>query len=579
MIRCVSTLLKNRWITRSLLLLFLVDLGHSLPLFAQTFFPMPGWFKENVERKQTYDQSKESSDCLNSLVKDGQLRLTEADAVRLVLQNNLDLVVDLENPRIAEYAILHGYGIFDPKLIGSLQMGRSIYPQNNAVTSGRVAFNQLQDTANFSFYQLLPTGTRYQFDFTNYRQSSNSLYNVVIPSLNSGLLATVSQPLLKNFGTVVNKRPILIARNNKDISDYVFAQQLIAVVNQVQRLYWDIVFARDDIKVKQRSLDLATKIHEDNKRQVEIGTLAPIELVKSEAEIANRKEELIVAQYTLEQLENTMKKVISAQRDPGQISSKIEPLDRTLSPNDFKDFDVAQAVSYAIEARPEIKQSKKDLDNQEINRRYYRNQLLPTVNLNLNYGTNALAGQSRLFLPDGTFIYGPNTGFWDAMNQLFNNRFPTYTASVNIEIPIKNRSGQADYAQAMLLKSQSEKKMRALEQQIALEVRNAYTTLEMFRAQIDATKKARELAERNLDAEQKKFKLGTSTIRFVLEEQRNLAIALTNEVRALTEFTKSKADLDKAVGKTLEVQNIKIEDLLNPPRQSPTKPVNPQAAP
>src|SRR4029077_18278093 len=121
-----------------------------------------------------------------------------------------------------------------------------------------------------------------------------------------GLLATVTQPLLKNFGTLVNKRPILIARNNKDISDYVFAEQLINVVNQVQRLYWDIVFARDDIKVKQRSLDLAKKIHEDNKRQVEIGTLAPIELVKSESEIANRKEELIVAQFTLQQLENTM---------------------------------------------------------------------------------------------------------------------------------------------------------------------------------------------------------------------------------------------------------------------------------
>jgi outer membrane protein TolC len=134
---------------------------------------------------------------------------------------------------------------------------------------------------------------------------------------------------------------------------------------------------------------------------------------------------------------------------------------------------------------------------------------------------------------------------------------------------------QADYAQAMLLKSQSEKRLRALEQQIALEVRNAYTTLEMFRAQIEATHKARELAERNLDAEQKKFQLGTSTIRFVLEEQRNLAIALTNEVRAHTDFTKSKADLDKAVGKTLDVQNIKIEDVLNPSRQSSSKPANP----
>ncbi|MFN8005880.1 MAG: TolC family protein [Terriglobia bacterium] len=575
MIRRYLLLLTNQWGARSLFFFLLLHIGISNSLIAQTYFPMPEWFRENVGRKQTSVQPQAAGELLASLVQDGKLRLTEADAVRLVLQNNLDIVVDMDDPRIAQYAIEKGYGIFDPKLTSFLQMNRTSNPQNNAVTSGRIAYEQLQDQANFGFTQLLPTGTKYEFDYTNFRQSSNSLYDVVLPSLNSGLRALVTQPLLKNFGLLVNKRPVLIARNNKDISDYIFATQLIAVVNQVQRLYWDIVFARDDIQVKQRSLDLATKIHEDNKRQVEIGTLAPIELVKSESEIANRKEELIVAQYTLEQLENTIKKVISAQRDPGQISAKIEPLDKTLSPNDYKDIDVAREVSYAIESRPEIKQYKKDLDNQEINRRYFKNQLLPTVNLNMSYGTNALAGQSRLFLPDGTFVYGPNTGFWDAMNQLFNNRFPTYGASINIEIPIKNRSAQADYAQAQLLKSQSEKRLRALEQQIALEVRNAFTTLEMNRAQIDATRKARELAERNLDAEQKKFQLGTSTIRFVLEEQRNLSIAQTNEVRALTDFTKSKADLDRAVGRTLDIQSIKIEDVLNPSQPNAAKPKTP----
>src|SRR3990172_4562730 len=428
MARSFTFLLKNRRIAEFCVLLLLTNLGPALPLNAQTFFPLPAWFKDNVGRNQTYDQPRDAKDFLNSLIQDGKLRLTEADAVRLVLQNNLDVVVDLDDPRIAEYAILRGYGAFDPKLTGTLQIAGFQYPQSNVVTSGRVAYESLQYIGNFSFSQLFPTGTRYSIDYTNTRSSTNSLFDVVNPNIQSGFRANISQPLLKNFGMLVNKRPILIARNNKDISDYVFAERLIALVNQAQGLYWDTVFAREDIKVKQRSLDLATKIHEDNKRQVEIGTMAPIDLVKSESEIANRREELIVAQFTLEQYENTIRKVISSQRDPGQIPSKIEPLDNTLSPNDFKDFDLAQAVSYAIEARPEIKQYKKDLENQEINRRYYRNQLLPTVNLNLTYGTNALAGQSRLLLPDGSFIYGPRTGFWDNLNDLFTNRFPTYVA-------------------------------------------------------------------------------------------------------------------------------------------------------
>jgi outer membrane protein TolC len=170
-----------------------------------------------------------------------------------------------------------------------------------------------------------------------------------------------------------------------------------------------MVFAREDIKVKQRSLDLATKTNEDNKRQVEIGTLAPIEVVKSESEIANRKEELIRAQFLLEQYDDQMKKYVSSFSDLSKITVAIDPTDKTLSPSDFKDFDLAQAVSYAIEARPEIKQLRKDLENQEINVKYFRNQLLPSASLDLAYGTSALAGQSRSFLPDGSFTAGINS--------------------------------------------------------------------------------------------------------------------------------------------------------------------------
>jgi outer membrane protein len=561
---------SSRVLATTLALAFIF--GHPAFVFGQSPFPLPGWFKQNIGRPQPPEKEKALSELIKTLTSEGRLNLTEADAVRLVLENNLDVVVDRFDPRLSEYDIDRGYAIFDPKFTTTLSIGRRTIPQSNTVTSGVVALRNFEHIANFSFSQLFQTGTSYAIEYTNFRQSSNSQRNFINPFLSSGLRATIAQPLLRNFGTLPNKRLILIARNNKEISEYLFAERLIALVNLVQKLYWDIVFAREDIKVKQRSLDLATKTNEDNKRQVEIGTLAPIEVVQSESEIANRKEELIRAQYSLEQFEDQMKKYVSSYGDPAQISARIEPLDKTLSPSAFKDFDLAQAVSYAIEARPEIKQYKKDIENQEINVRYYKNQLLPSANLELSYGTSALVGQTQFFCPNGEVILGPNFGYQDSIHQLFGRDFPGYSALITVEVPIKNRAGQGDYAKATFAKRQAERRLKALEQQIALEVRNAHSVLEMNRARIEAAQKARELAERNLEAEQKKFQLGTSTIRFVLEEQRDLAVAQSNEVSALVDFTKAKNDLDRATGKTLEVQNIRIEDAIygnQSPKQIP----------
>ena len=558
-----------RWV--AFMLVLTLTFGQVPSVFGQSVFPLPGWFKENIRRPKTVDQEKAASDFLSSLMKDGKLGLSESDAVRLVLENNLDVVADRYDPWLADYDIERGYSLFDPKFGMTLTAGRTTIPQSNIVTSGVVALRNLNETANFSFSQLFQTGTRYTIAYTNFRQSSNNIRNILNPFLSSGLNVTVSQPLMKNFGFLPNRRPILIARNNRDISQYVFAQRLIDVVNQVQTLYWNMVFAREDIKVKQRSLDLATKTNEDNKRQVEIGTLAPIEVVKSESEIANRKEELIRAQFLLEQYDDQMKKYVSSFSDLSKITVAIDPTDKTLSPSDFKDFDLAQAVSYAIEARPEIKQLKKDLENQEINVKYFRNQLLPSANLDLVYGGSGLAGQTRNFLPDGSFLPGINTGWGDNLQSILGNDFPNYSASITVEIPITNRAAKADFARANFSKYQAEKRLSALEQQIALEVRNAHTELEMNRARIEAAQKSRELAEKNLDAEQKKFQLGTSTIRFVLEEQRNLAVAQSNELQALVDFTKAKNNLDRAVGKTLEVQRIRVEDALSGNLQSQPK--------
>ena len=210
--------------------------GHVPSIFGQSVFPLPGWFKANVRRPKTLDQEKAASDFLSSLMKEGKLGLTESDAIRLVLENNLDIVTNRYDPWIAEYDIERGYSVFDPKFSFTLNAGRSTIPQQNIVTSGVAALRNLNETANFNFTQLFQTGTRFTVGYTNFRQSSNNIRNLLNPFLSSGMGVTLSQPLAKNFGLLPNRRPILIARNNRDISSYVFAQQLIALVNQVQTL-------------------------------------------------------------------------------------------------------------------------------------------------------------------------------------------------------------------------------------------------------------------------------------------------------------------------------------------------------
>ena len=552
-------------------LLWLGILTAPTAVRGQAVFPLPDWFKDNIVRPPLPERQGESPDFLSSLMQRDQVGLTEAEAVQMVLESNLDVVVERFDPRMSEYEIAIAYRLFDPTFSMTLGANRDTRPLTSTFLTGTETQTSLSHSVNLGVSKLFETGTLVGVDYTSQRVSDNNLRNFLNPYWRASLTASVSQPLLRNFGLLPNTRQIRIARNNKNISEHLFEQQVVQLVNQVQNLYWDLVFAGKDVEVRKKSLGLANKTNEDNKRMVEIGTLAPIEVLQSEAEIANRREMLIRAEYSLAQMEDQMKKLISSLGDPGRVAVRIVPLDSLAGMDDFRDFDLVQAVSYAIEQRPEIKQQRKRIDNAGIDLKYFRNQLLPDVRLNVSYGTAALEGVSRVFgggnptgFPffGGTPVVAGTTGVGDAFNRLLASDFPTYGASISIEIPLSNRSRRADYARASVARRQSEKRLRALEQLIALEVRNAHTQLEMNRARIEATKKARELAERNLEAEQKKFQLGTSQIRFVLEEQVRLAEAQTNEVNALVSFTKAKRDLDRAMGKTLELQNIKIGDAI-----------------
>jgi outer membrane protein TolC len=507
---------------------------------------------------------------LPDAVRAGQLPLTMGEFVNLMLQNNLDVGVDRLTPLSSMYTAQTMYKPFEPSIHFKVTVGRNTTP-GTSFLSGASAPSTLSGSYNVGFAQTLPTGSIIGIDATMQRNSSNNLFLTLNPYWTGTWQYSFTQHLAQNFGRSVNLHSLRVAQNNQKISHVQFEQQLLDLVTQGQKSYWDLVFAAEDIKVKQRSVDLAQKTLSDNQVQVRIGTLAPIDAIQAESDVATRNLQLITSTYTERQTQDQVKKLITSRGDPGTVMARLAPLEGVRRPQASDVLSVEEEIKIALENRPEMKQLQLDLENKKIDTAYTKNQLLPTVDIIAQYTQNGTAG--TLSTAPNPFFSGGNSaqvnpslvgGLGTAFGQTFNYNYTGYTAGFSIQIPLTNRAAQGDHARAMTDQRTSEQKITAEAQQIALDVRNAMTQVEMNKAQIDAATTARVLAERRLDAEQKKFDLGASTIRFVLEEQRNVAQAQTDELQALVNYTKALVDLDHATGMTLKKNNIELEKTLNP---------------
>jgi len=502
---------------------------------------------------------------LADLIRSGQIQLSVGDVINLMLQNNLDVGVNRLTPRSSEYLVETLYLPFEPTLHLQATVTRNTSPATSQLT-GAPALSTLGGAYAVGFSQTLATGTNVGVDFVVNRNSSNSAFNTFNPSWIGTLRYSFNQHLLRDFGRANNTRQIRIAQNNQKISETQFERQLTDLVAQGQRTYWDLVFTADDVKVKQRSMDLAQKTLSDNRIQVDIGTMAPIDLVQAESEVANRKEQLVVSTYTQAQTEDQVKKLISARGDPGLVLAKLNPTQGVRKPDPSDVLPVEQAIKVALENRPEMRQLQLDLENRNIDLEYTKNQLLPNVDLIGSYTQNGVGGTETLragFGPTAPIVSVTKGGLGDTFSQLFGYDFTGYAVGVSVQIPLRNRAAQGGNARATTDKRIAENRIMAQAQQIALEVRNALTQVDMNKARIETASTARQLAERRLEAEQKKFDLGASTIRFVLEEQRNVAQAQTNEIQALVNYAQALVDMDRAMGMTLKKNNIEIEKTLS----------------
>jgi|GraSoiStandDraft_16_1057320.scaffolds.fasta_scaffold03719_6 outer membrane protein TolC len=467
---------------------------------------------------------------------------------------------------------------FDPALTGTLQWGHQSSPSQNTITTGTTAQILTNKLANFSLSQGFLTGATASLSYNNSLSFSNAILNNYNPFTVSSLDLQITQPLLQGFGIAINNRAIRIAKNNLQVADLVFQQQVINTVANVIQLYWNLVSFNEDVDVKTQALALAKKLYSDNQKQVEIGTLAPIEIVRAEAEVASREQDLLTAQTTVLQQETILKSALSRNgvASPAIADARIVPTDPIRIPEKEQVQPVQDLVEMALSSRPDLAQSRIQIDNSKISLTGTKNAMLPSINAFADLRNNALAGQLNTvagangLVPAHPFcgptVTGPCAdpffigGYGTVLGQLFGRNFPNYTVGAQLVIPLRNRSAQADVATAQLNLRQNELNVQKLINQIRVDVQNAVIAVSQAQARYQSAVKSRILQEQTLDAEQKKYALGSSTPFLVIQAQRDLATAKEAEVQAQAAYIVSKVQLDQATGQVLTHNNIEIED-------------------
>jgi outer membrane protein TolC len=559
---------------------------------------------------------------LDQLIHDGKLELSLQDSVELALENSLDIAVQRYYPWIADASILKakagglGYSTpganfssstaslpslsYDPTLSGTIGVSDALTPVNNPFISGTGVTGELNlvtHTSQFNtqYSQSFDTGTNLDISWNNTRSSSNSTENFFNPAVQSTLTIGFSQALLNGFGIAVNTRNIRIAKNNRKIADWAFAQQAITTITNTIVAYWELVYARANVKVDEQAITVSQKLYNDNKKQLDAGTMAPLDVTRAQSELATDRQNLIVAQTVQLQDEQILKNAITKNPlAPNVVNVEIITTDQPTQPAPIENPSFEDSIKEAFAKRPELQEQLYNLKNGEIDIQATRKALLPTLTLSGQYSSVGLAGNTPIagattytnsdvpivdangnpvtvdvggvptpiFEPIvNTAVAGTNQqGFGTAQSQIFHNRFPEYAAQLTLNLPLRNRSAQADSARAILTQRQQETALQQLKNAALLDVRNTYIALTQDRAQVDAASEARQLQQETFDAEQKKYRLGASTVYNVILTQRDLIAAQGTELRALANLEEAKANYERALGRTLDVNHVTIAD-------------------
>lgn len=604
---------------------------------------------------------------IEQLMQNGKLMLSIDDAVALALENNLDIAIARYNLNIADTDVTRakagasilgvnngvvqntpGGGVgglgsqvgsgtggtsagaggagtgtggivnstlgigpnitsFDPIVTGTLQWDHFNQLASSAFTGVPVLAQNTQ-TYNFSYVQGFQTGTNLSVGFNNSRISTNSPFTTLSPLINSGFQFRLTQHLLQGLGFAANNRFIRIAKNNREITDVAFRLQITSTVDQIENMYWDLVYAYENVRVQQESLAFARKTLSDSQKQVQIGSLAPIEVVRAQSTVAQDVQALTIAQTNLQLQQLLMKNALSRTLvDPRLADAEVIPTSTTVIPPQEEVTPTQDLVADALSHRPELAEARINLNNTEISNKAVRSALLPTVDAFAYYGGSGLAGAqnpanlcaNQTSIQQEFGCAGPPlnfippaapVGYGTALNQLVDSSAPDKGLGLTLNIPIRNRAGQAAQERSEFEFRQAQMRLQQIENQIRIEVRNAQFTVSQNRAAVEAAQAAVELGHQSLEAEQKKLSLGASTSTLVLQNESALATAESTLVSAMASYEKSRLELDRATGLLLDHAGIIMADAERgqvthmpsipyvAPRQNPQS-VMPQATP
>ncbi len=571
-----------------------------------------------------------------SLMRDGKLYLSLNDAIALALENNLDIAIARYNLNIADTDVLRakagaqilgvntgivqntpgggvggigtqvgsgtggttlgagGAGVgaggivgstagglfgplitsFDPVIAGTFQSDHASF----IPTSPFAGTYQGTTTANFSYIQGFQWGTNLQVGFNNSRLTSNSAFQSVSPALNSSFQFRLTQHLLQGFGFSANTRFIRIAKNNRELSDVAFRLQIITSVDQIENMYWDLVYAYENQRVREESLAFSQKTLSDTKKQVEIGSLAPIEAVRAQSTVAADEQALTVAKTNLQLQQLLMKNALSRTlHDPTLANAEVVPTSTMEVPENAEVQPTEDVVNEALRHRAELVEARISLNSQEQSNKALRSSLLPTLDAFAYYGGSGLGGSqnpaSICSAPDqpfcasanpnpafSQFALTPAVGYTSTLNQLINSSAPDKGVGLQLNIPLRNRAAQAVQVRGELEFRQAQMALQQTENRVSIEVRQAQFAVEQNRASVASAKAAMDYAQQSLDAEQKKYQFGTSTTTAVLQTRSALATAESTLMSATAAYEKSRVELDRATGTLLDHDGISIDD-------------------
>ncbi len=574
-----------------------------------------------------------NSNRLEQLLRAGKLYLSLQDAIALALENNLDIELQRFGPQISQSdlnraiaggiarnqgnfintgttqvggdggggggGLAGGGGIestsqavtaqatgtslnvasFDPVFTSTIQRSKTTQPQTTLFNTGTSSLISVRDVSQFNVSKSFISGTTVSMGFNNFISEQNSGRLDFNPARNVNANIQVQQRLLQGFGFAVNSRNIRIGKNNLKVSELAFKQQVIATVAGIIARYWDLVAANEDVLVKRQALGLNQKLYDDNKKQVEIGTLAPIEIIRAEAEVARSQQELTISETTLLQQETVLKNALSRTgvTSASLADARVIPTDKIRIPETEPIEPIQDLVTKAMDMRPEVEQSRLNIASAKIGLVGTKNALRPSVEAFGRFQNNGLSGDLNSLpvppVPGATntaplarnpasvdaFFLG---GYGTAVGQVFRRNFPDYAFGVTLNVPLRNRAAQSDMVREQLSIRQSEIRFQQQMNQVRVDVQNALISLQQARARYQTALKNRVLQEQTLDAEQKKYALGASTIFFVIQAQRDLTSAQASEVAALSTYARARNDLERATGQTLVANSIEMDEAI-----------------